>query len=72
MTIKLQITTPDDWHLHLRDGPVMQSVLSHTSFWCKRAIVMPNLVPPVVTAALLLPIVTGLQMLLTRAWILRP
>ena len=51
MTTKLQITTPDDWHLHLRDGPVMQSVLSHTSFWCKRAIVMPNLVPPVVTAA---------------------
>ena len=51
MTTKLQITTPDDWHLHLRDGPVMRSVLSHTSFWCKRAIVMPNLVPPVVTAA---------------------
>ena len=51
MTTKLQITTPDDWHLHLRDGPVMQSVLSYTSFWCKRAIVMPNLVPPVVTAA---------------------
>ena len=51
MTTKLQITIPDDWHLHLRDGPVMQSVLSHTSFWCKRAIVMPNLVPPVVTAA---------------------
>ena len=51
MTTKLQIITPDDWHLHLRDGPVMQSVLSQTSFWCKRAIVMPNLVPPVVTAA---------------------
>ena len=51
MTTKLQITTPDDWHLHLRDGPVMKSVLSYTSFWCKRAIVMPNLVPPVVTAA---------------------
>ena len=51
MTTKLQITTPDDWHLHLRDGPVMQSVLSQTTFWCKRAIVMPNLVPPVVTAA---------------------
>ena len=51
MTTKLQITTPDDWHLHLRDGSVMQSVLSYTSFWCKRAIVMPNLVPPVVTAA---------------------
>ena len=51
MTTKLQITTPDDWHLHLRDGPVMQSVLSYTSLWCKRAIVMPNLVPPVVTAA---------------------
>ena len=51
MMTELQITTPDDWHLHLRDGPVMQSVLSQTTFWCKRAIVMPNLVPPVVTAA---------------------
>ena len=51
MTTKLQITTPDDWHLHLRDGPVMRSVLSQTTFWCKRAIVMPNLEPPVVTAA---------------------
>ena len=50
MMTELQITTPDDWHLHLRDGPVMQSVLSQTTFWCKRAIVMPNLVPPVVTA----------------------
>ena len=51
MTTKLQITTPDDWHLHLRDGPVMQAVLPQTSFWCKRAIVMPNLVPPVITSA---------------------
>ena len=51
MTTKLQIIAPDDWHLHLRDGPVMQAVLPQTSFWCKRAIVMPNLVPPVVTAA---------------------
>ena len=51
MTTELQIITPDDWHLHLRDGAVMQAVLPHTSFWCKRAIVMPNLVPPVVTGA---------------------
>jgi dihydroorotase len=51
MTTKLQIITPDDWHLHLRDGPVMAAVLPQTSFWCNRAIVMPNLVPPVVTGA---------------------
>ena len=51
MGIELKIIKPDDWHLHLRDGPVMQAVLPQTTFWCNRAIIMPNLVPPVVSGA---------------------
>ena len=51
MGTELQIIKPDDWHLHLRDGDVMKAVLPHTTSWCGRAIVMPNLVPPVVSGA---------------------
>jgi dihydroorotase len=46
---KLTITRPDDWHLHLRDGPMMAAVLPHTAARFARAIVMPNLDPPVTT-----------------------
>ena len=45
----LTITRPDDWHLHLRDGAAMRDVLSHTVARFARAIVMPNLKPPVTT-----------------------
>ncbi len=45
----ITITRPDDWHLHLRDGAVMASVLPHTARQFARAIVMPNLKPPVTT-----------------------
>jgi dihydroorotase len=48
----LTITRPDDWHLHLRDGAALQSVVDHTAAHFSRAIVMPNLKPPVTTAAL--------------------
>jgi len=48
----LTITRPDDWHLHLRDGAAMASVLPHTARQFARAIVMPNLKPPVTTTAL--------------------
>ncbi|GGE30949.1 dihydroorotase [Primorskyibacter flagellatus] len=51
MTQSLTIRRPDDWHLHLRDGAMMQAVLPETARHFARAIVMPNLVPPVVTAA---------------------
>ena len=51
MGTELQIIKPDDWHLHLRDGDVMKAVLPHTTSRCGRAIVMPNLVPPVVSGA---------------------
>jgi dihydroorotase len=47
----LRITRPDDWHLHLRDGAGMAAVLPHTAAQFARAIVMPNLRPPVTTAA---------------------
>ncbi|XOT98632.1 dihydroorotase, partial [Alcaligenes pakistanensis] len=43
----LVIHRPDDWHLHLRDGAVLESVLGHTAAQFDRAIVMPNLTPPV-------------------------
>ncbi len=48
----LTITRPDDWHLHLRDGAALASVLPHTARQFARAIVMPNLKPPVTTTAL--------------------
>lgn len=47
----LTITKPDDWHLHLRDGAAMQAVLPHTSRQFARAIIMPNLKPPIRTVA---------------------
>jgi hypothetical protein len=50
-TICLTITRPDDWHLHLRDGDMLAAVLPDTARQFGRAIVMPNLKPPVTTAA---------------------
>ncbi|MFG1431322.1 dihydroorotase [Xanthobacter sp. V2C-8] len=47
----LTLRRPDDWHLHLRDGAVLQAVVGETARHFARAIVMPNLVPPVVTGA---------------------
>jgi dihydroorotase len=46
---QLTITHPDDWHLHLRDGALMQAVVQDTARQFARAIVMPNLKPPVTT-----------------------
>ncbi len=51
MTRTLTIPRPDDWHLHLRDGDMLAGVLPETARDFGRAIVMPNLVPPVVTGA---------------------
>jgi dihydroorotase len=48
----LTITRPDDWHLHLRDGAALAAVLPDTARRFARAIVMPNLKPPVTTVAL--------------------
>ncbi|WP_264272879.1 dihydroorotase [Duffyella gerundensis] len=48
---QLQIRRPDDWHIHLRDDAMLHTVLPYTSEVCGRAIVMPNLVPPVTGVA---------------------
>ncbi|MGB4468263.1 MAG: dihydroorotase [Azovibrio sp.] len=47
--MQITITRPDDWHLHLRDGAALSAVLPHTARQFARAIVMPNLKPPVTT-----------------------
>ncbi|MBL4806020.1 MAG: dihydroorotase [Rhodobacteraceae bacterium] len=46
----LTITRPDDWHLHLRDGDMLRGILPETARDFARAIIMPNLIPPVITA----------------------
>jgi dihydroorotase len=48
----LTITRPDDWHLHVRDGDAMRCVVPHSARQMGRAIIMPNLKPPVTTAEL--------------------
>ena len=50
-TTSLTLRRPDDWHVHLRDGAVLAGVAAHTARQFARAIVMPNLSPPVTTAA---------------------
>ena len=47
----LTIPRPDDWHLHLRDGAMLQTTVPATAAVFHRAVVMPNLVPPVTTVA---------------------
>ena len=51
VTDTLTITRPDDWHLHVRDGDALHTVVPHTAAQFGRAIIMPNLKPPVTTAA---------------------
>ncbi|WP_138923070.1 dihydroorotase [Sulfitobacter sp. BSw21498] len=51
MTQTLTLRRPDDWHLHLRDGAMLDAVLPYTAAHFARAIIMPNLVPPVVRGA---------------------
>lgn len=50
MTTTLTLTRPDDWHLHVRDGAILADVVPATARCFHRAIIMPNLVPPVVNA----------------------
>ena len=49
--MRIELTRPDDWHLHLRDGDVLRDVVPHTARQFGRAVVMPNLKPPVTTVA---------------------
>ena len=48
---RLTIIRPDDWHVHLRDGAMMRGVVQHTALQFGRAIIMPNLKPPVTTTS---------------------
>jgi dihydroorotase len=50
MTQQITLTRPDDWHLHVRDGAALGTVVPHTAAQFGRAIIMPNLKPPVTTA----------------------
>src|SRR4051812_27876755 len=50
--MQLTITRPDDWHLHVRDGAAMTSVVRHSAAQFARALIMPNLKPPIITAAM--------------------
>jgi len=50
MTDTLTITTPDDWHIHLRDGEALKTTVAHAAASFARAIIMPNLMPPVQNA----------------------
>jgi dihydroorotase len=54
MTQTLTLTRPDDWHLHLRDGELLKDTVTHSARRFARAIVMPNLKPPVTTTGLAL------------------
>ncbi len=47
---KFTLTMPDDWHVHLRDGDHLTTTVAHCAEYCERAIVMPNLKPPVINA----------------------
>ena len=51
LTLSVTLTRPDDWHLHVRDGEALATVVPHTAAQFGRAIIMPNLRPPVTTAA---------------------
>ena len=52
MTQSITITTPDDWHLHFRDDEMLRETVPATARCFRRAIAMPNLVPPVTTVDL--------------------
>ena len=49
MSDQIQLIAPDDWHVHLRDGEMLKQVVQYPAQMFRRAIVMPNLRPPVVT-----------------------
>ena len=46
---RITLTKPDDWHIHLRDGAMLNRTVNDVAAWANRAVVMPNLTPPVKT-----------------------
>ena len=68
----LRITRPDDWHLHVRDGDALHTVVPHTAAQFGRAIIMPNLRPPVTTAALAVAYKSRIQAAVTEGMNFEP
>ena len=48
---RITITKPDDWHIHLRDGDMLDRTVNDVAAWANRAVIMPNLSPPFLTVA---------------------
>lgn len=72
MTTELTLIRPDDWHLHLRDGDGLKAVLPDTARQFARAIVMPNLRPPVTTAEAALAYYQRIQQALPLGLVFEP
>jgi dihydroorotase len=72
MTTKITLTRPDDWHLHLRDGEGLKAVLPDTAKQFARAIVMPNLRPPVTTAEAALAYYQRIKQVLPAGMVFEP
>jgi len=68
----LTITRPDDWHLHVRTGDMLKTVINHTAKQCARAIIMPNLQPPVTNVAQALSYQQEIQQATDKAYNFTP
>ena len=68
----VRLRRPDDWHVHLRDGAMLKSVVNYTARQFARAIVMPSLSPPITTPRPRRHIENGSWRLLSQAWSLSP
>ena len=68
----LTLTQPDDWHLHVRDGDALRTVVPHTAAQFGRAVIMPNLKPPVTTAAAALAYKARIQAALLPGQLFEP
>ena len=72
MTSTLTLIQPDDWHVHLRDGEALSAVVSHTAAQFARAVVMPNLKPPITTSAQALAYRHRIQQALPQGSVFEP
>jgi dihydroorotase len=72
VTDRLTLRRPDDWHVHLRDGPMLAAVASYTARQFARAIVMPNLTPPITTVAAAAAYRERIRAVLAEGWDFTP
>ena len=68
----MTLLRPDDWHVHLRDGAMLQMALPWTASTFGRAIIMPNLDPPITTAAQAAAYRDRIRGAIPRGWIFEP